>query len=62
MALLRTTEIPLDDNTLALKQYIELIESDKIIMVILGVSDTIQKGIILADKLARQITRTKPCG
>ena len=56
MALLNTTEIPLDDNVRALDKYTELIESDKIIMIILGDSDTIQKGLILADKLARQIS------
>lgn len=56
MSLQNTTEIPLNDDALALRMYQQLIDSDKIIMVILGDSSSIQKGLILADKLTRQIT------
>ncbi len=52
MALQKTTEIPLNDKELALKEYAELIESDKIIMVVLGNSASIQAGVDLADELA----------
>lgn len=58
MPLLKSTEIPLNDNELALEKYIELIESDKIIMVVLGNSISIQDGVELADELAE----TSPTG
>ena len=56
MDLKRTTLIPLDDSTLALEQYNQLISSDKIIMVVLGISDAIEEGVALADEL----TETSP--
>ena len=52
MSLLKTTVIPLDNDTLAKEQYDDLIQSDKIIMVVLGNSETIIKGVELADELA----------
>ena len=56
MPLSQTTIIPLDNNADAEQQYIKLINSNKIIMVVLGSTDAIQRGVTLADKLARQIT------
>ncbi len=52
MPLLKTTVISSDDNALALEQYNALIQSDKIIMVVLGNSETIIEGVELADELA----------
>ncbi len=57
MALVNTTVIPLDKKTLTeeqyqnlvKQQYQDLIDSDKIIMVILGNSDTIIKAVDKAD-------------
>ncbi len=56
MPLNQTTIISLDNNIDAEQQYIKLANSNKIIMVVLGDTDAIQQGVILADKLARQIT------
>jgi hypothetical protein len=56
MPLQNTTAIPLSDANSAEQQFQQLIQSEKILMVILGDSDAIQEGLILADKLARQIT------
>ncbi len=56
MSLLKTTKIPLDNNELALAKYTELIESNKSIILFLGNSESIQKGLTLADKLVRLIT------
>ena len=55
MPLHRTTIIPLDNNADAARKYQELIDSDKIIMVVLGTTEAIDRGVSLADKLARQI-------
>lgn len=52
MAFLKTTEITMDNNDIALDEYTALIDSDKIIMVILGNSDSIKEGVDLADELA----------
>lgn len=52
MPLLKTTIIPLDDSARALEQYDELLQSDKIIMVVLGNTETIAEGVALADELA----------
>ncbi|MDO7173832.1 hypothetical protein [Mariniflexile sp. AS56] len=51
MPLLKTTEIPLNDDVLAQQMYQELTQSDKILMVILGDSESIKKGVNLADEL-----------
>ncbi len=58
MALENTTTINLIDPIKALAQYKDLLitNTDKIVMVILGDSPGVPAGVILADKLARQIT------
>ena len=60
MPLVNTTIIPIKDDTLTedeykeliLKLYNDLFTSEKIILVVLGVSEAIEKGVELADELA----------
>lgn len=56
MALQRTTTINLTDSSAAKTQYDDLMASSKIVMVILGDSPSVNDGVILADKRARQLT------
>ncbi len=56
MALDNTTIIDLSNAQTASQQYNDLINTQKIIMVILGDSPSVSAGIKLADNLARQIT------
>lgn len=56
MALENTTTIDTNDAAKALQAYQDLMATTKIVMVILGDSPSVEAGIKLADKLARQIT------
>ncbi len=52
MSLVNTIIIPLDDPVTAAQEYSAALHSQKVLLIILGDSDSIQSGIELADELA----------
>ena len=52
MELINTTEISLDNKALALRQFKELTDSKKIIMVIIGKTKKVEEAVEIADETA----------